>query len=424
MTPAAGASQGIDSADSKLSARYKRVRAQSETLCEPLETDDYAIQSMTDVSPPKWHLAHTSWFFETFILTPHAPGYKPFHPRFNYMFNSYYKMVGVHHPRPQRGLLNRPTAAEIYQYRAYVDEHMAQLLAHNEDARITALTVLGLNHEQQHQELLLTDIKHIFACNPLRPIYRQLPVTTTSDNRPLQWLEFEGGVKNIGYSGDAFAYDNETPQHKEYVNDFRLASRPVTNGEFMEFMEAGAYSRPQYWLSDAWKIISERAWQAPLYWERIDGQWWHMTLGGMRPVDPYEPVCHVSQYEAEAYARWAGKRLPSEAEWELAAGDLPITGNLCDAGLLQPAPAPVSNRLVQMFGDVWEWTRSPYTPYPGYHAADGALGEYNGKFMSSQMVLRGGSCATPADHIRPTYRNFFYPADRWQFSGLRLAEDL
>lgn len=410
-----------------LQTDYLRIRKQSETLCEPLEIEDYGIQSMDATSPPKWHLAHTAWFFETLLLKPYLKGYREFHPLFACLFNSYYDTIGRYHPRPERGVLSRPTVAEVYRYRAFVDEQMLALLAdteHEEYAAISARTVLGLNHEQQHQELLLTDIKYNFSSNPLRPVYRELARPPAIQAKPLQWVEFSAGLESVGFDGDGFAYDNETPRHKVYLNDFRLASRPVTNGEFIEFINDGGYSQAGLWLSDAWKTILQHRWLAPLYWGRQDNVWQTMTLAGMRPVDLNAPVCHVSFYEAAAYARWVGKRLPTEIEWEVASAGWDIDGNLIDKGFLQPSSVTENTPLQQMFGDVWEWTQSPYTPYPGYHQASGPLGEYNGKFMSSQMVLRGGSCVTPNDHIRATYRNFFYPEERWQFSGFRLAEDL
>jgi ergothioneine biosynthesis protein EgtB len=408
---------------------YLRVRHDTERLCAPLEIEDYGIQSMPSASPPKWHLAHTTWFFETLVLKPFLEGYREYHPLFARLFNSYYESLGGYHPRPQRGLLSRPTVAEVYRYRADVDEHMEKLLAqadHPQRNNIVQLTVLGLNHEQQHQELLLTDILHNFACNPLHPVYSPISVPSAPAERalPLQWVDFAGGVKTIGHAGGGFAYDNEGPPHKTYLDDFRLASRQVTNGEFIEFIEAGGYRQPEHWLSDAWQAVREQCWKAPLYWEHVDGEWRQMTLSGMRPVDLRAPVCHVSFFEAAAFARWAGKRLPTEAEWEVAATGAPIAGNLRETGALRTLPArPGEVLLRQMFGDVWEWTQSNYTAYPGYRQAGGPLGEYNGKFMCGQMVLRGGSCVTPADHIRATYRNFFYPVERWQFCGIRLAED-
>ncbi len=410
-----------------LSQQYTRIRAESAALCKPLETDDYVVQTAPEVSPIKWHLAHTSWFFETMVLRPLLPGYREFHPMFAHLFNSYYDTLGSYHPRLERGRLSRPTVAEIYRYRAHVDEHMALLFAHHAIANegdCFARILLGLHHEQQHQELMLMDIKHIFSYNPLRPVYAELPIITSSTAPELKWIDFDGGVWSIGHAGVGFAYDNEGPRHKTYLQDFRLASRPVTNGEFMAFMQAGAYRQPGLWLSEAWQTLQAQDWQAPLYWERVDDAWWYMTLGGLRPVDVHAPVCHVSYYEAAAYAAWVDARLPTEAEWELAAADFPIGGNLRDAGFLQPqVAAPDTGALLQLYGDVWEWTQSAYAPYPRYRAPPGPLGEYNGKFMNGQMVLRGGSCVTPADHIRSTYRNFFHPGDRWQFSGFRLAKD-
>jgi ergothioneine biosynthesis protein EgtB len=407
-------------------ADYARVRAASMAVCAPLEIDDYGVQTAPEVSPLKWHLAHTSWFFETLVLLPFMPGYQAFHPAYAHLFNSYYNSLGSFHPQPERGMLSRPTLAEVQRYRAHVDEHMARLLTTSgvqQQDDIHLRTQLGLQHEQQHQELMLMDIKHIFFYNPLHPVYRHLPEPGVHATPALRWTDFAGGVQSIGHAGGGFAYDNEGPRHKVYLNPYQLAARPVTNGEFIAFMHAGAYTRPEYWLSDAWKMLQQKTWRAPLYWERRDDRWWHMTLGGMRPVDEHAPVCHVSYYEAAAYAQWAGARLPTEAEWEVAAVDLPITGNLRDTDMLQPMAATGGGGLRQMFGDVWEWTQSAYSPYPGYRAVAGPLGEYNGKFMSGQLVLRGGACVTPADHLRASYRNFFYPWDRWQFSGFRLARD-
>jgi len=416
-----------------LSDRYHQVRSWSEKICQPLETEDYVIQTMPDVSPPKWHLAHTTWFFETFLLVPYLTDYAVFQPQYGYLFNSYYEAVGQRHPRPQRGLLSRPTVPEVYQYRAYVDEAMRSLfgqLAHElgDHPNLLSLIELGLHHEQQHQELLLTDIKHILALNPLRPAYRaDLPEASPPTAITDRWLDYPGGLYAIGHEGQDFAFDNEGPRHSVYLQDFWLAARLVTNGEYLEFMEAGGYSKPEYWLSEGWAMVQQmvpahiQAQLAPLYWESIDGNWWVMTLAGLRPLNEHEPVCHVSFYEADAYARWAEKRLPTEAEWEVAAVQVPPSGNLLDSGRLHPSPAIGTSRPDQLFGDLWEWTQSAYLPYPGFKPATGAVGEYNGKFMCNQMVLRGGSCATPADHIRATYRNFFPPATRWQFSGIRLA---
>jgi ergothioneine biosynthesis protein EgtB len=406
-----------------LAASYGEVRRQTEALCRPLATEDYVVQSMPDVSPPKWHLAHTTWFFETFLLRPYAAGYAVFHPQYDHLFNSYYQTVGSPYPRAQRGLLSRPTVEEIYRYRGYVDEAMHELLARRPAAtEVRARTTLGLHHEQQHQELLITDIKHIYALNPLRPPYHATS-ETPSREVPLGWVKFPGGVREIGHAGGGFAFDNETPRHRVYINDFALASRPVTNGEYLAFMEAGGYERPEFWLSDGWREVNEQKWRAPLYWQAQDGGWWTYTLAGMKPVHEAEPVCHVSLYEADAYARWVGKRLPTEAEWEIAAANEPVAGNFRDSGRLHPQGALPGTSPSQFYGDVWEWTASDYAPYPGYRALEGSLGEYNGKFMCNQKVLRGGSCASPRSHLRATYRNFFYPGNRWQFSGLRLADD-
>ncbi len=402
---------------------YLQVRRASDRICQPLATEDYIIQSMPDVSPPKWHLAHTTWFFETFLLVPYLPGYKVFHPQFGYLFNSYYEAIGARHPRSDRGLLSRPTVASVYEYREYVDTAMTQLiesiLPHPE---LVSSIVLGLHHEQQHQELLLTDIKHILGTNPLHPIYRVPNVDRSSSNsrqyRTHQWLEYPSGLVSIGHDRDSFAFDNESPRHQVYLQEYRLADRLVTNGEYLEFIQASGYQQPQHWLAEGWMTVQTQQWRSPLYWEQIDGQWWVMTLGGLCQIDEHEPVCHVSFYEADAYASWRGYRLPTEAEWEVAATQVPPTGNFCNRDLLHPAP---SNNSYQFFGDVWEWTQSAYLPYPGFRVADGAIGEYNGKFMSNQMVLRGGSCVTPEDHIRSTYRNFFPASTRWQFTGIRLA---
>lgn len=414
--------------DQSLAEQYRQVRQFSETLCAPLAIEDYGIQSMPDVSPAKWHLAHVTWFFETFLLRPYLPDYAVFHPKFGYLFNSYYEAIGARHPRPERGLLSRPTVDEVYRYRAYVDEAMQSLLAtHGDQPAVQERTILGCHHEQQHQELLLTDLKHILALNPLRPAYREdLPqFTETSRPRQESWLDYPANRYEIGFdSTDAaapFAFDNESPRHSVYLQDFWLASRLVTNGEYLEFIAAGGYQKPEYWLAEGWALVQAEGWQAPLYWEQEEGEWQVMTLGGLRSLHPDEPVCHVSYFEADAFATWAGKRLPTEAEWEVAAATIQPDGNLLERGYLHPVPATGASRPDQLFGDVWEWTQSAYLPYPGYKAASGAIGEYNGKFMCNQMVLRGGSCATPPGHIRATYRNFFPAAARWQFSGIRLA---
>ncbi len=404
-----------------LENQYQQIRQISEKICQPLAVEDYTIQSMPDVSPPKWHLAHTTWFFETFVLLPHLPGYTVFHPQFGYLFNSYYEAVGARHPRHQRGMLSRPTVAEVYQYRAHVDRAMMTLLLEiSKNPNLADLITLGLHHEQQHQELLLTDIKHLLALNPLQPIYRHnLQHHLEPADSTFEWLEYPGGLYSIGHQGSEFAFDNESPRHQIYLQDYRLGNRLVTNGEYLEFIQAGGYRESKYWLAEGWATVQTHQWQSPLYWEQIDTRWWVMTLAGLQQLNMQEPVCHVSFYEADAYATWRGKRLPTEAEWEIATVNMPQIGNFLDGDYLHPVPA--NNLHHQFFGDVWEWTQSAYLPYPGFQIADGAIGEYNGKFMCSQMVLRGGSCVTSVNHIRPTYRNFFPPSTRWQFSGIRLA---
>jgi ergothioneine biosynthesis protein EgtB len=408
-------------------ACYDAVRRATERLCEPLVTEDYVIQSMPEASPVKWHLAHTTWFFETFVLTPHVPGYVPFHPEFKVLFNSYYNAAGPRLPRPQRGLLARPTVAEVYRYRAYVDEHMAHLLSLAPSREQLAATImLGINHEQQHQELIITDLKHAWSLNPLRPIYRASPMKT-GEPPPHTWVTYPERLTWIGHDGAGFAFDNERPRHRVFLQGFELSSRLVTNTEYLAFVDDEGYTRPELWLSDGWNVREAHGWTAPLYWENRAGAWWILTLSGPRPVDPDEPVCHVSYYEADAFARWAGARLPTVAEWETAADNLAVTGHFLEAGKFHPAsmPAPQDRGpLLQLFGDVWQWTASPYVGYPGYRPPAGALGEYNGKFMCNQVVLRGASCATPQTHARPTYRNFFPPETRWQFAGIRLAKDL
>ena len=423
---APGADEGPD-----WPARFAAVRARSEALAAPLAVEDQCIQTIAEVSPTKWHLAHVSWFFETFLLGPYLEGYREFHPRFGYLFNSYYYQVGQMHPRPRRGLLSRPTVAEILAYRRHVDAHMHELLArhdHPERAEILRRCEVGLHHEQQHQELILTDIKHVLGSNPLHPAYDEALPHRTGPTVPLQWREYEGGEAELGADGEGFAYDNERPRHAVLLRPFALASRPVTNGEYLAFVEDGGYATSDHWLADGWAAIQREGWRAPLYWRQVDGNWHEYTLGGLRVLDLDAPVAHLSYYEADAFARWAGARLPTETEWEHAAERVPVAGNLAGSGFLQPmSPGDRGGQrhgLLQIWGDVWEWTASPYAPYPGFRPLAGALGEYNGKFMCAQFVLRGGSCATPDDHIRLTYRNFFYPHDRWQFSGLRLARDL
>jgi ergothioneine biosynthesis protein EgtB len=412
-----------------LLARYREVRAAVEAACAPLSPEDMQVQSMPDASPAKWHLAHTTWFYETFILSdPALGGYEPFDPTFGYLFNSYYEAVGPRHPRPRRGLLTRPGVADVYRYREHVDAAIAQRLPRlggPDYRRLRPVIELGINHEQQHLELIYTDIKHTLAQNPLHPVYQAAAPAPRTAAPPLRWQEFDAGVRRIGHAGEGFAFDNEGPAHRVFLEPFAIASRLVTCGEYLAFMADGGYEQPTLWLSDGWHARQANGWTAPLYWERQDGRWRLFTLGGMRNVVDSEPVCHLGYYEADAYARWAKARLPTEAEWEVASAGADPAGNLLEAGHLHPVGLTSDGHSpAQMFGDVWEWTQSPYTPYPGYRPASGALGEYNGKFMCNQMVLRGGSCVTPGSHIRRTYRNFFPPEARWQFSGLRLARDM
>jgi ergothioneine biosynthesis protein EgtB len=381
---------------------------------------------MPDASPTKWHLAHTTWFFETFILAKSVPGYRVFDEGYGFLFNSYYEAVGARQPRPLRGLLTRPSLAAVSAYRRAVDAAMASLLKDLDDGDVQALATLGIHHEQQHQELMLTDILHLFAQNPLSPAYAAgaAPRVTPTAPAPLSWVEHPGGIVGIGHDGSGFAFDNEGPRHKVLLRPFRLASRAVTNGEWRDFLADGGYRRPELWLADGWAMVQAERWRAPLYWRLDDdGGTACMTLSGLTPIDDAEPVCHVSYYEADAFARWAGKRLPNEAEWEVMAAAVPSAGNTLGSGALRPLAATGGGPPHQLFGDVWEWTASPYAAYPGFVPAAGAVGEYNGKFMCNQMVLRGGSCVTPDGHLRPTYRNFFYPHQRWQFCGVRLAED-
>lgn len=409
-----------------LAAAYAETRDATVALVDGLPAEDLVVQSMEDASPAKWHLAHTTWFFETFLLDE-RPDYAVFDPAFCFLFNSYYEAVGERHPRPQRGLLTRPTLDQVLAYRAYVDGAMGDLMGSLDgvaQARLEPLIELGLHHEMQHQELLLTDLLHAYAQNSLCPAYRDVSGGDDPACPAVKWLTFDGGLREIGFAGDGFAFDHEGPRHTVYMQPFRLASRPVSNGEWQDFITDGGYERPELWLSDGWITVRDQGWTAPLYWRlEEDGGWSAMGLNGRRPVRPGAPVSHLSFYEADAYARWAGKRLPTEAEWEHAAGGVEIEGNLVESGALRPLAAQ-GDGLIQMFGDVWEWTASAFTPYPGFKAAAGAVGEYNGKFMSSQMVLRGGSCVTPAAQMRASYRNFFYPHQRWQFTGLRLADDI
>ena len=409
-------------------SKYRTVRIATEQLAAPLSAEDCAIQSMPDASPVKWHLAHTSWFFETFVLKPHLPAYRLFHPSFRVLFNSYYNGIGDKHPRSRRGLLSRPSLEEVHAYRLHVDAAMAELMDRRTlPSTISALIELGLNHEQQHQELILTDVLHLLSCNPLKPAYEpsigaaDAPI---ADASPLTWIEFGEGIVDIGHEGSQFAFDNESPRHRQYLNGFSLASREVTNGEYLAFIDDAGYRRPELWLSEGWDWLAANSIDAPLYWQRDGRGWLKFGLHGLRPVEASAPVCHVSLFEADAYARWAGARLPSEGEWEVAASGRPVEGNFIESGSLEPTAANAATvTLSQLFGDVWEWTRSAYAPYPGYRPATGAIGEYNGKFMCNQYVLRGGSCVSPASHLRATYRNFFPAAARWQFTGIRLARD-
>jgi ergothioneine biosynthesis protein EgtB len=411
-----------------LTERYCDVRAFSERFCRPLAVEDYVVQSMPDVSPAKWHLAHTTWFFETFVLKPFVNGYRSVNSEYGYLFNSYYNTVGQQFPRPHRGLLSRPTVEETYNYRHEVDERVNALLLECSESKLQELcpiVELGLHHEQQHQELMVTDIKHVLSCNPLFPaLVMHFPEQARSST-PLAWKGFPDGLHWIGHEGSAFAYDNEGPRHQQFIHAFETASRPVTCGEYIEFMEDVGYDRPEFWLSEGWATVNAEDWCAPMYWLRKDDAWWYYTLSGCCPVRMHEPVCHVSYFEADAYARWADARLPTEAEWEVASADAAVPGTWADDGVYHPMPSRAAGtEPAQFFGDVWEWTQSSYAPYPGYRPAEGAVGEYNGKFMCNQYVLRGGSCATSSTHIRPTYRNFFPAHSRWQFMGFRLARDI
>ena len=408
---------GTPPALSPLAQSYASVRRASLTLAAPLSAEDCCVQSMPDASPVKWHLAHTTWFFETFVLEPHEPGFAPFHPAFRVLFNSYYQGVGARHPRAERGLITRPGLQQVLDYRAQVDARMQALLAVASDAKLQALVELGLQHEQQHQELLLTDIKHLLSCNPLAPAYADL-APAESAPAPLQWLRLEAGLREIGHAGAGFAFDNELPRHSVYLNGCELATRPVSNAEYQAFVDAGGYSQAEHWLAEGWDWIQKLGREAPQYWQRAaQGGWAEFTLHGLQALQPAQPVVHISYYEADAYARWAGARLPTEAEWECAAPLLGAPGQAAPAQRLHPQAQAAP-------GEVWEWTQSSYAPYPGFAPAAGAVGEYNGKFMVNQYVLRGGSCASPPGHVRPSYRNFFPAGACWQFTGLRLARDL
>ena len=417
--------EGPAAADTLLS-QYQAMRQQTEALVAPLSPEDQMVQSCPEASPCKWHLAHTSWFFETFILSEHLKDYRPFHPQFRSLFNSYYNAIGAQPEKAIRNTFSRPSLDEVQKYRRYVDDQMQKLLESSPPSEaIAKLVELGINHEQQHQELLVTDIKHAFWINPLRPGYQLSPTALNTAVPPQKAHRYDEGVYETGADDTAFHFDNESPRHKVYVQPFRFAQRLVTCSEYMAFMDDQGYSRPELWLSDGWIALQAYKWDAPLYWEKSGQDWSQFTCSGMRKVEEHEPVCHVSYYEADAFARWAGARVPGESEWEVAASRIKVEGHMLEDGRFHPAAArsAETEKPVQIFGDVWEWTASGYLPYPGYKPAAGALGEYNGKFMCNQMVLRGGSCVTPRSHIRASYRNFFPPETRWQFSGIRLADD-
>ena len=414
------ASQALSVPSAPLQSRYQRIRATTLELAQPFSSEDQMLQSMPDASPMKWHLAHTTWFFETFLLSPNVKGYRIFSPKFRELFNSYYKQLGAHPYRGARGLMSRPSLEEVQAYRQWVDAEMGRLLDRG-NAQLHPLIELGLNHEQQHQELMVTDIKHALWSMPLPPENARGP-RPVSEAAPLQWSGVAGGIYEIGHVGEDFAFDNEAPRHSVLLQDFQIASRTVTNDEFLEFMRDGGYRRPELWLSDGWDAVCQQNWRSPLYWEERDGAWFDFSFAGMKELDHAAPVCHVSYYEADAFARWSGARLPREDEWEVAAEQERAAQHGAFLEDWTFAPAPVRGETLQWLGNVWEWTASPYVAYPGFTPAPGIVGEYNGKFMCNQFVLRGGSCATPESHIRVTYRNFFPPQARWQFMGIRLAK--
>lgn len=414
---------------SSLFSLYWGARQRTQLLVSGLSAEDMTVQTMPDVSPTKWHLAHTTWFWECFVLRQHLDGYQEYSPEFNYLFNSYYEQVGARHARPERGFLTRPSLADVLAYRAHVDAAMERLLSGHQEfdfAQVEALVELGVAHEEQHQELLVTDIKHVLSRHPFSPL--AWPADTLGGNElpDLHWHAFDAGLYMFGHDGDSFHFDNEGPRHKAWLEAFALASRPVSNGEYLEFMADGGYDTAPLWLSEGWATVNERGWCAPLYWRQRDGEWFEFTLGGERRIDPAAPVTHLSYFEASAFAEWAGARLPEEREWELAAAshDPGRAEALSPDRAPHPRSQPDHDGYSQLFGGVWEWTRSAYSAYPRYRPAAGAVGEYNGKFMCGQFVLRGGSCATPPGHVRASYRNFFPPDARWQFSGLRLAKDI
>lgn len=412
-----------------LPERLFATRQYSLALAAPLTPEDMVVQAMEDASPTKWHLAHVTWFFENFVLKPHLDGYRDFDDAFNYCFNSYYEALGPRHPRPKRGLLTRPSAERVFAYRAHVDEALRSLLSteKGQSDEVARLIEIGINHEQQHQELLLTDILALFSTNPLKPAYQSSPSKVDlAQPEPLHWIEYAGGIHRIGHASDEYCWDNELPSHDALVHPFRLADRLITNAEWLEFIADGGYTTAALWLADGWTTVNREDWHAPLYWEKTDAGWFQMSLQGLLPVAPAEPVAHISYYEADAFARWAGKRLPTEFEWEAATLTADAQHETAPRSSLRPRRAEPAGTETpkQLFGDVWQWTSSAYLPYPGYRPPAGAIGEYNGKFMVSQQVLRGASCATPGGHSRPTYRNFFYPHQRWQFVGLRLASEI
>ena len=422
MNQDTGTLEGSRDIQHKLSLSFNKIRSQTRLLAERLSAEDQCVQSMPNASPTKWHLAHTTWFFETFILKNNSKEYREYNTDFNFLFNSYYEQIGERHARDSRGVLTRPSVKEVVNYRDYVDSEMKKYLERGLKEDELELVTLGLHHEQQHQELILTDVKHLLSCNPTNPAYFNSACRGNTAFFDLDWIQLDGGLIDLGSDGDEFIFDCEGPSHKHWLEPYHLASRPITNGEYIEFINDGGYKRPELWLSDGWAAVKKLNWQSPLYWKNIDGTWSSFTLSGLEPIKYEAPVCHVSHFEADAYARWAGCRLPTEAEWENAAKAIKIEGNFVESEAYDPLPTSATG-LSQLYGDVWEWTTSPYVPYPGFKTAEGAVGEYNGKFMSGQMVLRGGSCVTPQNHIRCTYRNFFYPQDRWQFSGFRLAKD-
>ena len=409
-----------------LGQQFEAVRAFTEKITEPLEIEDYVVQVTENASPAKWHLAHTTWFFETFLLEKFLDDYSPVHPQYSYLFNSYYLQTGVPHCRARRGNISRPTVRQVFEYRESINCHVLDLIKNSTDkefAQYAPVIEIGIHHEQQHQELLMTDLKYMFAQNPLNIVYREKVRPRKNHIPEINWVSFEEGVYKIGHDGDGFGYDNEFPRHKTYIHDFELADRLVTNAEFIEFIEAGAYQEVEWWLDEGFSTIRDEGWNAPLYWKKEDAEWFHYTLSGREKIDPNEPVTHISYFEAEAYARWKGCRLPTEQEWEVASETVETEENFVDNDYLHPVALQENkNELKQMFGDVWQWTQSSYAPYPGYKPLPGALGEYNGKFMCNQYVLRGGSCATSESHFRKTYRNFFHADERWQFTGIRLAK--